>query len=135
MLRLRLLDVAHQPLANTPCELHMEGSIHSLTTDGDGLIEEAVTATAESATLVFRDPLLAFDVGVPIKIGHLDPVSEPSGQKARLHNLGYNPGPLTEDDADRFATAVQEFQCDQGLKVTGVADAATQDRLTEVHGC
>ena len=135
VLRLQLLGFGHQPLADTPCELHLGGAVHSLTTDGEGRIEQAIPATADSGILIFQDPLVPFEVAIPLKIGHLDPITEPSGQKARLRNLGYNPGSLTADDAQPFAIAVQEFQCDHGLQVTGEVDAATRDKLEQVHGC
>jgi hypothetical protein len=32
-------------------------------------------------------------------------------------------------------SAIEEFQCDQKLPVTGKMDAATQDRLKKEHGC
>jgi hypothetical protein len=135
MLRLRLLDCGHQPLANTTCELHVRGTAHQLTTDENGLVEQEVPALAESGILVFRDPLVPFEVAIPIKIGHLDPIDEPSGQKGRLRNLGYNPGSPKEHDEERFRVAVQEFQCDHGLQVTGDLDSVTRDKLKEVHGC
>jgi len=134
VLRLALRDFDNKPLANTSCELQVDGVSTPLTTDANGRIEVPISAAAKEATLVFKDPLVPFDLSVPIKIGHLDPVAEVSGQKARLSNLGYITRPLEDIDDTLFAHAVQEFQCDLGLKVSGVCDAATQAKLKELHG-
>jgi hypothetical protein len=32
-------------------------------------------------------------------------------------------------------SAIEEFQCDFGLPVTGTMDAVTQQRLMQIHGC
>jgi N-acetylmuramoyl-L-alanine amidase len=133
-LRLALRDFDDNPLANTNCELKIDGSSIPLVTDGNGLISVPISATAKEATLIFKDPLVPFDLSVPIKIGHLDPVEEISGQKARLNNLGYITRPLDEIDDKTFEHIVQEFQCDFGLRVTGVCDAATEAKLKQLHG-
>lgn len=134
MLRLALKDFGNEPLANTKCELTIRGVTTSLTTDGKGRIEVPISPTVKEATLVFDDPLVPFDLSIPIRVGHLDPVEEVSGQKARLSNLGYITRPLEEVDDTFFDHVVQEFQCDSGLKVSGACDAATQAKLKELHG-
>jgi hypothetical protein len=134
LLRLALRDFDNQPLANTACQVQVDGASTELTTDANGRVEVPISATATDATLVFKDPLVPFDLSVPIKIGHLDPVEEVSGQKARLSNLGYITRPIEEVDDTIFARTVQEFQCDLGLPVNGVCDAATQNKLKELHG-
>ena len=70
---------------------------------------------------------------LPIKIGYLDPVEEVSGQIGRLDNLGYFPGDGT--DEDQFKSAIEEFQCDNGLTVDGDCGPGTQAKLKEIHGC
>jgi peptidoglycan hydrolase-like protein with peptidoglycan-binding domain len=78
------------------------------------------------------------EILIPIKIGHLDPVEEVSGQKARLNNLGYFAGPLegkTEENTAMFLSAIEEFQCDHGLLVDGICGPMTQAKLRQVHGC
>ncbi len=134
VLRLALRDFDNEPLANTECELQIDGASRRLTTDGDGRLEVPISPADKEAVLVFKDPLVPFDLSVPIKIGHLDPVKEVTGQKARLSNLGYITRPLEQVDDDLFARTVQEFQCDSGLPVTGVCDAATQSKLQDLHG-
>jgi hypothetical protein len=134
-LRLRLVDFDNNPLADTECTLHLEGKVRDLTTDGDGRIEETIPSTAQDAVLVFKDPLVPFDLSTNIKIGHLDPVEEVSGQKARLSNLGYFYSRNDGRDEERFNYAVQEFQCDNDLDVDGICGPETQDKLKEIHGC
>jgi hypothetical protein len=134
MLRLALKDFGNEPLANTKCVLTFGGASMPLTTDAKGRIEVPISPTVKDATLAFNDPLVPFDLSVPIRVGHMDPVETVSGQKARLSNLGYITRPLGEVDDTFFEHVVQEFQCDSGLKVSGACDAATQAKLKELHG-
>ncbi len=134
-LRIRLLDFDNRSLPNTPCELRVEGRVFSLETDSDGRIEQPILSTDEDALLIFTDPLVPFEVATRIRIGHLDPVEEASGQKARLTNLGYFAPHEDDGDKDRFEHAIQEFQCDHGLEVDGICGPATRAKLKEVHGC
>lgn len=72
-------------------QVKVDGASTELTTDANGRVEVPISATATEATLVFKDPLVPFDLSVPIKIGHLDPVEEVSGQKARRSGQGGSP--------------------------------------------
>jgi len=73
----------------------------------------------------------AFDLG----IGHLDPISEPSGVRGRLLNLGIDPGSIDSDDAmeERFRSALMAFQRHHDLEPTGALDDATRAKLEEKH--
>jgi hypothetical protein len=133
-LHLVLKDWANQPLADTACELQLEGKSIPLKTDAAGRIRVPISITEAEATLTFKDPMVPFDLLIPIKIGHLDPVDSASGQMARLSNLGYITRPLEDVDDIVLTRTVQEFQCDTGLPVTGECDAATQSKLKEMHG-
>ena len=137
MLRIVLKDVDDQPIANAECDLVVEGKIHQVTTDANGLIEQEIPKTAEGGYLLSHDPEIPFDSQIPIEIqiGHLDPVEEISGQRARLNNLGYDTGDPDSGDEQQFRSAVEEFQCDYGLTVNGVCDPETQEKLKEVYGC
>lgn len=130
-LRLRMVvrDVNFRPISNTRCELHVEGKVHQLTTDDDGMIEQLIAKTAEHCRIAI------IDREVPIEIGHLDPVEELTGQGARLNNLGYKAGTLDDASDPQFRSAIEEFQCDQKLTINGICDAATQAKLKDVHGC
>jgi hypothetical protein len=130
LLRIALKDFDHKPFANTPCELEVEGEVQKLTTDGDGLLKTSVKKTAQKGVLRVPD----LDLEVPIKIGHLDPAEEDSGLQARLINLGYFVASVGDTDEEALHNAIEEFQCDHGLKVDGVAGPATQAKLKQVHG-
>jgi len=75
------------------------------------------------------------DVDATLRVGHLDPVEETSGQIARLRNLGYYRGPADGSDLKLMRAAIEEFQCEHGLTVDGVCGPQTQSKLREVHGC
>jgi hypothetical protein len=133
-LRLVLEDIYEKPIAGAQCALLVDGQAYQLTTDGNGKLEQEIPLDAKEGALTIRGDQTPFanDV-IPIKIGHLDPVAEPSGQLARLNNLGYFPGDGSDNDA--FESAIEEFQCDHGLKVDGDCGSATQAKLEKVHGC
>jgi N-acetylmuramoyl-L-alanine amidase len=124
-------DRAGKPLPNTDCELEVEGEKYKLKTDANGLLEKPIPATAAAGTLRVPD----LDLESPVQIGHLDPVDEKSGLAGRLQNLGYYRGDLEKVDDEELDSAVQEFQCDYGLTVDGVAGPKTQAKLKEIHGC
>ena len=133
-LRLVLEDLYEKPIANADCELTLDGTTYHVTTDGDGRIEQPIKPDVKTGTIIIHDPQTPFQSDVlPIKIGYLDPVEEVSGQIGRLDNLGYFPGDGT--DQDQFKSAVEEFQCDNGLTVDGDCGAGTQAKLKEIHGC
>jgi len=139
-LRLVLENLYYKPIANARCDLHVENQVFELTTDSRGRLQQEIPATAEKALLVIHDPDTPLnETAITLKIGHLDPVEEISGQKARLQNLGYLAGSLEDVDDEesemRFKAAVEEFQCDEGLKVNGICDPKTQAKLKKVHGC
>jgi N-acetylmuramoyl-L-alanine amidase len=136
MLRLIVEDLYGKPVANAKCELRVDGALFQLTSGGDGKIEKEIPLTAQHAELVFKEgetPLK--DVKLVVDIGHLDPVEDPSGQRARLSNLGYFLGAVAQDDDAQFKSAVEEFQCDHGLTVDGDCGPKTQAKLKEIHGC
>jgi N-acetylmuramoyl-L-alanine amidase len=139
-LRLVLEDLYEKPLANAKCELHIENESKELTTDGQGKIERDIKPTDEKVFLTVKDPQTPVnEILIPIKIGHLDPVEEESGQKGRLNNLGYFAGPFAgrsiEQNKAAFQSAIEEFQCDHGLLVDGKCGSGTQAKLKQVHGC
>lgn len=135
LLRLALEHPDGSPMGNVECVLKVNGQARTVTTDSDGMLEQEIPPTAQEASLAFKEPGIPFDLEIPLKIGHMDPVGEATGQIARLNNLGYLAGPLDPVDAKAFASAVEEFQCDEKLKVDGVCGPETQKKLVEVHGC
>ena len=135
-LRLVLEDAYEKPIANAQCALLVDGQVYQLTSDGNGKIEQEIPLDAKEGTLTIRGDQTPYaNEVISIKIGHLDPVDEISGQVGRLNNLGYAAGPLDGSDDDAFDSAVQEFQCDNGLKVDGICGPQTQSKLKQVYGC
>jgi N-acetylmuramoyl-L-alanine amidase len=132
MLKLRLVvqDLDNVAVPNAACELDIEGSTYHLTTNADGLIEHDISPTDENGRL--RVP--ALDIDVPLKIGHLDPHNEETGWLGRLINLGYSDDRLGAADPADLQSAIEEFQCDFGLKVTGILDEPTKAKLKQAHG-
>ena len=132
-LRLVLEDIYEKPIAAATCSLLVDGQDHQLTTNGQGMLELEITGQTKNAVLIVKSDETPFqNIEIPVKIGSLDPIDTPSGQQARLENLGYFPG---DGDKDAFASAVEEFQCDNHLSVDGICGPATQAKLKQVHGC
>lgn len=128
-LRIVVKDNDNKPIANAECTLEVDGKSYQLSTDSKGKIEQEIPATAKQGTLTFQA------ITIPLKIGHLDPVEETTGQIARLNNLGYNAGNIEKLDEQQFLSAVEEFQCDHKLSVDGKCGPNTQKKLLEIHGC
>ena len=131
MLRLAIKDFDNKPLKNEKCILAIDGSSQDLQTDGDGKLEIRVSPEAKRGVLVV--PRL--DREIPIEIGHLDPIDEESGWRGRLINLGYYDGAPEDDKPEEWRWALEEFQCDHGVRISGEADEATRSKLKSVHGC
>jgi hypothetical protein len=127
-LRLTILDHSGKPRASEDCKLTVEGSAEDLQTDGDGKVERKIAASVRRASVTLAD------VEVPVDVGYLDPVDQLSGWQARLVNLGYLESPADDENDPDVRSAVEEFQCDHDLKVTGDCDDKTQAKLLEVHG-
>jgi hypothetical protein len=135
-LRLTLVDLYEQPIANAKCTLAVGSTSANVTTDGNGFFEQVIQPTDRSGTLTIQDDQTpASYTQIPLKVGDLDPVDQVSGQTARLNNLGYFAGDVPTPDPKTFESAVEEFQCDQSLTVDGICGPDTQASLKKVHGC
>lgn len=135
-LRLMIAELYGDPLSNAECEVKVNGKTHTLSTGDDGVLEIKVPATTKDAEVIVRDKKSVLEgFSIPVLVGHLDPVEEKTGQIARLNNLGYFAGPTDEIDEKLVASAVEEFQCDHGLKVDGKCGPKTQAKLVDLHGC
>lgn len=141
MLRIRLEREYDKPIAHTKCELLVGVRSFRIDLRRQRKDQAKIPKDAVSAKLTIKDTLITkkkkvpFDIEVPIKIGHLNPVDERSGQLARLINLGYYRGPSDEVDEQELLSAIEEFQCEHNLRVDGKCGSQTQAKLKEVHGC
>jgi hypothetical protein len=148
-LNLRFLDQSDKPRSGVAVKLRVEGPQASsarsqpATTDGDGRLSVEIKKSAVVGSLVIDEQEFALQIGL------LDPLSTDSGLIQRLNNLGYFVPPDVEGDGDgdgdetdadddrdedELRSAIEEFQCDHALKVTGKRDAATEAKLLQLHG-
>jgi hypothetical protein len=141
MLRIKLGHAYAQPMKNAPCDLLIDSEQKKLRTDGDGKLAEKISKSAKDALLMVKESVqikgkpaqLRFKIAT--RIGHLNPLDEPSGQIVRLANLGYYRLDGEVVDNAEFLSAVEEFQCENGLTVDGVCGPVTQAKLKAVYGC
>ncbi|WP_394827322.1 contractile injection system protein, VgrG/Pvc8 family [Pendulispora albinea] len=132
MVRVVLDDALFGQAVGTPVRLTFDdGSTKDVTTDGQGAVvfestHKSVRATVETP----HGPRESFAyLRVP-------PESSPMGQWQRLVNLGYvstRPPPASPPSADALAMAIQEFEADHQLPVTGKAGPDTVERLRAAH--
>jgi hypothetical protein len=135
-LRVVLQSLGARPVANARGTLQIENDETAITTSGSGEFVVEIDDTTEVATLALTgNGTTLHGVTIPLLIGHLDPASTFPGQQARLNNLGYRAGLGTDPAAHEYRSAVEEFQCDEGLAVDGKCGPATIAKLQSVHGC
>lgn len=126
-----VLEDEDGPRADEPYTLVIDGeTTYEGRTDGEGALEHPIPPGARSGVLRVGDPPEEYE----LKLAHLDPVDSVAGQQARLANLGLFSGHLDGRRGPGLASALGLFQEREGLEVTGEADAATRDKLREVHG-
>jgi len=128
-LKLILQDVNGDPITNCDCVLEIDGVDRTLTTNGDGKLDEDIPIETKTGELRIRGSVYR------LAVGNLDPIDKKTGQRARLANLGYYFGDGSDNDDDDFRTAVEEFQCDNGLSVDGDCGPNTQKKLKALHRC
>ncbi len=121
-----------KPLAGVACIVHGMPPPNQLTTDGAGTL--VLTLPIHTRTVVIEFPSIPFIR--TFRVGHLDPVSTPSGVRQRLRNLGHHPSLGSADYLDDAALrqATSDFQQAQGLTVTGEIDDTTRTALASAHG-
>ena len=116
------------PLSNTEVQMRLDTAETARTAEDGSARRNVNPAGPREGNLTVRN------FSLPLRLGHLDPAEEFSGQVWRLNNLGYRAGEPADGQDMNFRSAVEEFQCDNGIAVTGRCDAATQDKLRTVHG-
>ncbi len=130
-LRMRLLDVNHKPRHNLDYVIVIDGDSRRGKTDGNGELIESIPPDAKAGKIMLGKKLSEV---IKLNLGHLDPISEISGIKARLANLGFYRGAIDGNLDDAGKRGIRSFQTKQGLPVTGDADDATQQKLLKMHG-
>ncbi len=120
------------PRANVPFALAIDGNVILGKTDSDGVITQPIPPNAQQGKLTIEPGTLKETV-IPLKLGFLNPVSEVSGLKHRLSNLGFNCGDQTDEITPEFEEALRQFQQRNQIPVTGQADDATKSKLKQSH--
>ena len=129
-LRLRLLKDG-QPRADLPWVLTYETKEVTGKTDAQGCLEVYVPPNVPDATLRVGEGDAA--VVYALSPRTLNPSRDVDGIQARLANLGYYSGPIHGDLDDATIAAIERFQGDHELEVTGAADEATAAALADLH--
>jgi hypothetical protein len=115
--------------ANQEYRLWIDGStILTGSTDAMGVIEHSIPPRARKAVLIIGPDQYRYE----LELGAMDPLSEVSGIKARLNNLGYFCGDGQGWDA-RSQQAMRAFQQRFGLAQTGIPDEQTCQTLEDMH--
>lgn len=114
------------PRKNEAYVLAIEKKEYKGNTDGEGQIKQSIPNDAKSGMVTLTKTHESF----PISIGGLDPVDEVSGVQQRLNNLGFDcPDSGQHDDAT--TRALENFQAQNKLDVSGKIDDATKSKLME----
>jgi hypothetical protein len=143
-LNIQLLDYDKNPRPALDYIIVIDGDARRGKTDATGRIVESIPPSAQKCKLTFAAPQSLDQNGKPVgkpqdqvmilNLGNLNPISEVSGIKARLVNLGFLKGSADEKLTDAAKHAISAFQKEQGLPVTGSPDDATKAQLLKVHG-
>lgn len=128
--RLQLFDM-NVPVAGQEYVLTVNGVEKKGKTDDRGIVEEFIPASAREGELKLGEG--DGQVTLNLQFGYLDPLNEVSGVQNRLTNLGYDCGPDTGVLNETTRLALLDFQRDNQLDRTGIIDAATKDKLEEIH--
>jgi N-acetylmuramoyl-L-alanine amidase len=133
-IQLDLIQDDGTPLAGVEWRIEGGGVEIGGTTTATGGVEAKVPSSLRLALL------RAGGFEYRLELGGLDPLRDVpdaglSGLRARLRNLGYDPGPDEPRMTPRTRLALASFQREHGLPGTGEPDQDTFRKLDEVHGC
>lgn len=128
-----LLDEDGEPRADLDYQVELGGE-HPLIegkTDGDGKLELDLPPRVRSGTLRLEAPDFAEEH--ELVFGGIDPITTVRGLQHRLENLGYACTPTGKLD-DATLLAIQSFQSDADLEVSGEVCDQTRGALEERYG-
>lgn len=116
-------------------KLTVEGRVCEGKTDSTGMVEQVIPADARTGELVI---FLSDGDGIdgytfPLDFGALDPPDQLSGAQARLRNLGYECETLNGVMDSSTQAALEAFQGQNGLNITGALDHETVETLRKLH--
>src|SRR5207245_2096874 len=104
-------DMDDAPITNARYRVAFDGNLLTGSTDGNGLLQVTLPIDVKTATLTVQD------YEWELLIAELNPVEHTpdngaSGIQARLHNLGYDVGPIDGIIGPRTQEAIRAFQED-----------------------
>lgn len=123
------LIAGDEPRANLFVDVDVHGVHHGLITDAEGWLEIPTPPNATTAVLTLESGEV-----YELELGRLDPPDTSAGAQGRLRTLGYYHGVIDGRPGPRMTEALQRFQLDNELEVTGEADANTQAKLQALTG-
>lgn len=134
-LHLIVKDSTGKPYANVKYDLTVAGELMKGTTGGDGKIEQEILADAKVGELFLYSKSGTEEIigAIELDLGFLEPVEEDIGVQARLINLGFDCGRVDGVVGTKTQAALRAFQRKNGLTANGNADAATRDKLRQIH--
>jgi hypothetical protein len=118
------------PRANSAYTLHIDNDTFEGKTDADGWIEHSIPPRAEKGQLILTDSDETYD----LNLGHLDPLDQVEGVQQRLKNLGFYAGDIDGEESDMTRTAIQFYQKNKGMNISGVIDDELKNSLQDGHG-
>jgi len=126
-LRFKLLDLAGKPISGA--SVTVAGT--AVTSDGDGMVETEVTTAPQDLQAILPSG------NVALNVGSLNPQDDSGddGYKVRLFNMGFLWDANADPTDDEMIIAVQDFQAQYKVPVSGQLDGATKAKLVEVYGC
>lgn len=131
ILRIRFLDEDDDPRANIPYRMEIDGRLRHGAINEDGFLIEPIEPNTRLGRLFLGEP--DQEEEYQFRLGHLPPITTIEGVQARLTHLGYYHGEKTGVVDDDTRSALEDFQGNYDLKVTGEADSATCAILEGLH--
>jgi hypothetical protein len=131
-LQVRFLLADGKPRANVEFSLvvSMAGRIvteHQAKTDEEGFVSAWIEPQSDLAKITLGSG--AYAETYHLKLGHLDPIDESAGLRARLHNLGFLIDGISDEDA------LKKLQKHLSLPETGLLDNESRSAILSMHNC
>jgi len=126
-IKMQMLQLG-KPRADEDYIFDCDGKLTNGKTDADGRLEHFIPGDAKNGKLIFKGGKEVHH----LKLGNLDPLDLISGVQQRLNNLGYNCGGEMGKMGEKTKEALEKFQADNELKVSGEPDEATKAKLQEL---
>lgn len=123
----------HEPIANAPYVLVIDGIRTEGTSDADGLVDVPIPPNAVGGTIRFHTGT-EDEVSYDLALGELAPADTVIGVRKRLYNMGYRAIPKGDESDEHLVEVLKRFQAGNDLDPTGEIDQTTIDKLKELHG-